>query len=73
MRPDYKEIATTVVHDPSAYKLCMVCGALVDKEADTCPDCMAYRFDENPEHVANRAIDIGSGNIRAVTHLDRQD
>ena len=30
MRLDYKEIATTVVNDPTSYKVCVVCGAIVD-------------------------------------------
>ena len=47
MKSDRKEIATTIANDPTSYKLCMVCGAIVDKSADTCPDCYAYRFDEN--------------------------
>lgn len=73
MRPDLKEIATTVAQDPTTYKLCMVCGALVDRHADSCPDCMAYRFDEDVEHVMNRAIDLGSRPQQAVTHLDKLD
>lgn len=73
MRPDLKEIATTVAQDPTSYKLCLVCGAIVDKGAETCPDCMAYRFDEHPEHVSNRAIDLASRPRQAVTHLDKLD
>lgn len=73
MRPDRKEIATTVAQDPTSYKLCLVCGAIVDKGVDTCPDCMAYRFDENAEHVMNRAIDLGSRPWQAISHLDKLD
>ena len=40
MKQDYKEIATTVANDPASYKLCSVCGAVVDKQAPTCPDCI---------------------------------
>ncbi|MGN0828919.1 MAG: hypothetical protein ACI4PZ_04280 [Akkermansia sp.] len=70
-RPDYKEIATTIVNDPASYKICLVCGALVDQSADTCPDCAAYRFDADPKHVADCAIDLGTRPPSAVTHLDR--
>ena len=73
MRPDRKEIATTVAQDPSSYKICLVCGSLVDRHADTCPDCMAYRFDEDLEHILNRAIDLGAKPWQTVTHLDKQD
>lgn len=70
MKRNNKEIATTVVNDPTSYKLCAVCGAVVDKEAPVCPDCAAYRFDANPEHVQNRALDLGARPQTAVTHLD---
>lgn len=70
MRRDCKEIATTVANDPTSYKLCEVCGAIVDKNADACPDCSAYRFDEDPEHVSNAALDLGAHGSSAISHLD---
>ncbi len=70
MRLDYKEIATTVVNDPTNYKLCMVCGAIVDKASPTCPDCLAYRFDDNPATVADRALDLAAKPQNAVSHHD---
>ena len=70
MRQDYKEIATTVVNDPMNYKLCVVCGAIVDKEAPTCPDCLAYRFDDSPSRVADAALDLASRPQHAVSHHD---
>ncbi|MBQ5666352.1 MAG: hypothetical protein IKV13_05300 [Akkermansia sp.] len=70
MRQDYKEIATTVVNDPTNYKLCVVCGAIVDKESPTCPDCLAYRFDDSPSRVADRALDLASKPQNAVSHHD---
>lgn len=73
MRQDHREIATTVANDPHSYKLCLVCGAIVDKAADTCPDCMAYRFDTSAEHVADRALDLGKAPSNAVSHLDSLD
>ncbi len=73
MRRDCKEIATTVANDPAGYKLCEVCGAIVDKNADSCPDCSAYRFDENPERVVNAALDLGAHGSAAVSHLDTLD
>lgn len=70
MRQDYKEIATTVVNDPTSYKLCEVCGAIVDKASPTCPDCLAYRFDSDPGRVADRALDLASKPQNAVSHHD---
>ena len=70
MKSDLKEMATTIANDPTSYKLCTVCGAIVDKTADTCPDCYAYRFDENSEAVANAALDLAIKPKTAVSHLD---
>ena len=70
MKPDFKEIATTVANDPASYKICTVCGAVVDRDAEICPDCSAYRFDTDPDHVLNRALDLGSKPRSSVTHLD---
>ena len=70
MRRDCKEMATTVANDPASYKICVVCGAIVDKAADSCPDCSAYRFDESPEAVSGRALDLGARGSSAVSHLD---
>lgn len=70
MKSDIKEIATSITNDPTAYKLCLVCGAIVDKTADSCPDCYAYRFDINAEAVANAALDLAVKPRQAVSHLD---
>ncbi len=69
-QPDRREMANTVMNDPASYKLCLVCGAIVDRSADTCPDCYAYRFDESSEHVANKALDLAARPQTAVSHLD---
>ncbi len=68
--PDRREMANTIVNDPAAYKLCLVCGAIVDRSSATCPDCYAYRFDEDPEHVSNKALDLAARPQTAVSHLD---
>ncbi|MBR2314601.1 MAG: hypothetical protein IKA55_07070 [Akkermansia sp.] len=70
MRQDYKEIATTVVNDPTNYKVCEVCGAVVDKASPTCPDCQAYRFDSDPGHVSDRAVDMAAIPQHAVSRHD---
>lgn len=70
MTPDRREIATTVANDPTSYKLCEVCGAIVDKEAPSCPDCYAYRFDTNTSHVADAALDLAVKPRQTVSHFD---
>ncbi len=68
--PDRREMANTIVNDPSSYKICLVCGAIVDRSASSCPDCYAYRFDADPERVANKALDLAARPQTAVSHLD---
>lgn len=68
--PDRKEMAKTISSDPGSYKICLVCGSIVDKTAETCPDCYAYRFDEDATHVANAALDLATKPQTAVSHLD---
>ncbi|MBQ2813902.1 MAG: hypothetical protein IJE66_02700 [Akkermansia sp.] len=70
MRRDCKEMATTVANDPGSYKICQVCGAIVDKAADTCPDCSGYRFDEDTDNVVGRALLLGARGSSAISHLD---
>ncbi len=70
MTPDRKEMANTIVNDPGSYKICVVCGAIVDKAVDACPDCLAYRFDDNAAHVADHALDMAVRPQTAVSHLD---
>lgn len=70
MKSDRTEMANTIANDPSSYKVCMVCGAVADKSADSCPDCYAYRFDENTEAVTNAALDMAIKPRTAVSHLD---
>ncbi len=70
MRPDRREIATTIANDPTSYKLCTVCGSIVDKEAANCPDCYAYRFDIDSTHVADAALDLAVKPQTAVSHFD---
>lgn len=73
MKQDRKEIANTVLQDPSSYKVCAVCGAIVDREVGTCPDCYAYRFICDPAVVSDKAIDLAALPRTAIGHLDLED
>lgn len=70
MKPERREIATTIANDPTSYKLCAVCGAIIAKDAASCPDCYAYRFDEDPAHVEDAALDLATKPRMAVSHFD---
>lgn len=73
MSNNYKEMANTILQDPRSYKVCAVCGAIVDKGVDVCPDCYAYRFINDPAVVSDKAIDLGALPHTAVGHLDLED
>lgn len=69
-REERIELVRSITGDPSHYKLCLVCGAIVDKDAACCPDCYAYRFDDDEEKVSNAALDLATERVTAVSHLD---
>lgn len=71
MEPDRREIASAVMNDLGSYKLCTVCGSIVDKSLATCPDCFAYRFDSDSDHVSNAALDLATKPRTGVYHLDK--
>ncbi len=70
MNPNRVEMANAIMNDPSQYKICLVCGAIVDKNSDICSDCCAYRFDEDETNVANKALDLATKPQTALSHLD---
>ena len=70
MKTNRLEIATTISNDPSSYKLCAVCGSIVDKTVTNCPDCYAYRFDVDATHVADAALDYAVKPQQTVSHFD---
>lgn len=70
MPQDRKEIANTVINDPASYKVCLVCGSIVDKLTHVCPNCNAYRFKEDSDAVVEQALILASRPQRSVTHLD---
>jgi len=70
MTQERKEMAQAIISDPKSYKVCKICGSISDKEAPICPDCYAYRFNSNPKHVTEKAIDLAAFPQQAVSHLD---
>lgn len=73
MKPDRKEIASSVLKNPSSYKVCAVCGSIVDRAVEICPDCFAYRFIEDEQVVSDQALDLAVQPQTAVSHLDLED
>lgn len=63
----YYELLTAAINDPRLYKLCLVCGNVNDTKVRECKYCSAYRFDTDPEHVSNAALDQATHERTAVT------
>lgn len=66
-------MANAVLKDLSAYKVCAVCGAIVDRSSETCPDCLAYRFIEDENAVSDKALDLAVKPQTALSHLDLEE
>ena len=63
----YYDILSSAIRTPDRYKLCVVCGNVVDAAADECSYCCAYRFECDPERVSNAALDQATRTRSAVT------
>lgn len=65
-----KEQADEILRNTTAYKNCEICGSILIKEVPICPNCQGYRFDEDPEHVAEQAVILGSSQQRSISPDD---
>ena len=54
----YYKTLTSAAHSPEGYKVCAVCGNIMESAATECPYCSAYRFEDDPEYVTNCALDL---------------
>lgn len=70
MQQSRKEMATLIINDPSAFKVCEGCGSIVSRQTSICPNCNAYRFDTKEECVVEQAILLASREQRSVTPED---
>jgi rRNA maturation endonuclease Nob1 len=52
--------AAKIAEQPSLYKVCEGCESIVSREANTCPNCHGYRFDEDDQRVIDQARLLGS-------------
>lgn len=70
MQQDRKEKASTIVNNPQAYKICLICGSIVDSMTPVCPDCGAYRFNDDPDDVMNQALTLASEPEKTISRFD---
>lgn len=64
----YFSLLTSALQTPERFKLCVVCGNIVDAEAEECTYCGAYRFETDPDQVSNAALDQAAHKSNALTH-----
>ncbi|MFI3243678.1 MAG: hypothetical protein R3Y56_05440 [Akkermansia sp.] len=70
MNQDRKDLAQEIAEKPQQYKICEVCGAIIQRSEDICPECYAYRFNEDEQAIRNRVIDIANKPQQAVGRSD---
>ncbi len=70
MQEKRKETARAVLKAPENFKVCEVCGCIATHNTSTCPDCYAYRFNTDPNFVANKAIDLGAKAPNRLSHYE---
>lgn len=70
MKQDRKELVNTIVNDAQSYKVCTVCGNIADREATVCPDCHAYRFNDDAKAVADQALNLVAEPPTVISRFD---
>lgn len=63
----YYAVLARAAASPSLYKVCTVCGNIVEMEASECIYCCAYRFETDAEFVSNTALDQATHTRSSVT------
>ena len=64
------ETAKQIIESPDDFKVCEGCGSIVAMQTEVCPNCNAYRFDEDPTYVVEQAVKLASRAQRSVTKED---
>lgn len=56
-RDPYFIMLDQVLQKPEDYKVCLVCGNVMEFLPKFCPYCAGYRFEKNPDFVVSRALE----------------
>lgn len=70
MQSSRQEMAKTIIGNPSHYKVCEGCGSIVTEVTPICPNCSAYRFDNDKDYIIEQAVLLASREQRSVTPED---
>lgn len=65
-----QELASRILNNAAAYKVCEICGSVVSCECVLCTNCQGYRFDDRPERVEEQAIQLAASRQRSITSDD---
>ncbi len=68
-----KQLIAQYTKSPTDYKICLVCKSIIERQAPSCPDCYAYRFNESAEDVLNHALSMATQAKTAINLLDRYE
>lgn len=66
----YYGVLVRAAGSPAQYKVCLVCGNIVEEDVEECTYCCAYRFVTDPDYVSNVALDQATHPRHAITDLD---
>lgn len=62
--------AAKIISKADSYKICEGCDSIVTIATKICPNCHAYRFDEDPERVISQAKTLATRDQQSVTKED---
>ncbi len=65
-----QKAAQQIVEAPQDYKICEGCESIVGAAVQICPNCHAYRFNENPEDIITQAQLLGAREKQSVSSED---
>lgn len=53
-----QQLAEFIAKNPQNYKICCGCDAVVKEHVGVCPQCLAYRFEDDPRTVVAHAFHL---------------
>lgn len=62
--------ADKIIRDPGSYKICLGCESILTAEVPTCPNCHAYRFEEEHSLVIAQARRLSGKERQTVLASD---
>lgn len=62
--------ALRIARNPGQYKVCCGCGSIVTIKVNLCPNCHAYRFEDNAAYVVEQAKALSKREQQTVLNDD---